>query len=228
MDRTRTYGAMALALGLCVLAGCGGNTVVKTVTQSQASRSQAGVTGAPTGTVPPAPYGLKECRLLRTEKKCLFTHEVTIHVQRHEALRLKTLTAKLVGVRTAALGKGEDLIVTLNVKNDTTSPKQFGRAGAAPTMVVAGNQFREEALNSEREDPNSFISQNEPIQPHASKTADVIFVVPRSVAKEVMQQLDGAVFIGNFGSSFTKNFPQTGLGLISVATKAPPGAAPGA
>jgi hypothetical protein len=216
--------AVGLAVGLCVLAGCGGTkTIVKTVTQPPAgtSATSSGKSATSPGV---GPLGVKFCQLLRTAPVCEYHAELVHHAQRAGALRLKTLTAKLVGVRAARATKGEYLIITLNITNNSTSPKTFGHAGADPTTLVAGGQYRKEALNAERNDPNSFITKNEPIQPGASKTADVIFDVPPSVATNVMNQADGGLFTGNFGADFSKGLPPSGLGLLSLATKPEPGA----
>jgi hypothetical protein len=223
----RIGSAAWLVLGLCILAGCGSTKViVKTESGPQAATivTTSGASPPGAGSSGLGPLGERFCQLLRTEPVCEYNGELTQHAQRAEALRLKTLTAKLVGVRAARSPRGEYLIITLKIRNDTSSPKTFGHPGADPTDLVAGGEYRKEALNAETNDPNSFITKNEPIQPGASTTADVIFDVPRSVAAGVMNQTDGGLFIANFGSDFSKHLPASGLGLISVATKPEPGA----
>jgi hypothetical protein len=140
-------------------------------------------------------------------------------------LVLKTLWAKLASVRAARSARGNYLILTLNITNKTTAPKSFGHAGTQPTVFVAGGKYREEILNAERNDPNSFVRKNAAIRPGASQTGDVIFEVPTSVARNVMNEFDGGLFTGDFGSNFAISLPASGhLGLISLQTRLEPGA----
>src|SRR5262249_44366143 len=145
------------------------------------------------------------------------------HAQRNEVLRLKGLTVKLAGVRAVPAGKSDWLIVTLTVKNDSSSPKRFGHTGAAPTLLVAGGQVREESLHAEKSDPKSVIAEGGPIAPGASKTADVAYQLPPKAARDVIKQEDGGLFTGPFGTSFTHAFVQKGGGLLSLETKPQPG-----
>jgi hypothetical protein len=141
------------------------------------------------------------------------------YTPRQETLHLKTLTAKLVGVRAAPVtASREYLIVTLNIKNDSTSAHTFAASGTKQTFLVAGGKEHDEAVNPEKNDPNSFVTKNEPIQPGASKTADVIFAVPPSVAAKVMAQTDGGLFIGNLGDDLSKHL-RSRVGLIALATQ---------
>jgi hypothetical protein len=141
------------------------------------------------------------------------------YTPRQETLQLKTLTAKLVGVRAAPVTASRSyLIVTLNIKNDSTSPHTFAASANTQTFLVAGGKEHNEAVNAEKNDPNSFATKNEPIQPGASKTADLIFPVPPSVAANVMAQKQGGLFIGNLGDDLSTHL-RSRVGLISLATQ---------
>ena len=208
----RTYTAVGLLLGLCLVGGCGGTTV-KTVTQPPA---RANAATQPPPVLPPAQ---KICKLLQPARVCKFLGRPVNYTPRQETLQLKTLTAKLVGVRAAPVtASREYLIATLNIKNDSTSPHTFGSSGTTQTFLVAGGKEHNEAVNAEKNDPNSFVTKNEPIQPGASKTADVIFAVPPSVATKVIAQKDGGLFIGNLGDDLSKHL-RSRVGLIALMTQ---------
>jgi hypothetical protein len=135
------------------------------------------------------------------------------YTPRQETLHIKTLSAKLLGVRT----DGKYLIVKLNIKNNLTRPATFAHGPTTQTFLVAGGAELQEAFNAERNDPNSFVTNNEPIQPGGSKTADVIFAVSPQVASRVMSEQDGGLFIGNFGDDLSTHL-RSGVGLIALKT----------
>jgi hypothetical protein len=215
----RTNSAVGLLLGLCVVVGCGSTKVIiKTVTEPNGPTQ----TGAGSSA-----NAITHCRLVQTAPLCHYARQTVRHAQRQETLNLKTLSAKLIGVRAAhslshgsnhtSTARGEYLIITLNITNNLTSRETFARAGAIQTILVAGAHYHGEAFNAEKTDPNSFITRNGPIEPRASEAADIIFDVPRVAATTVMNETDGGLFIGNFGDDLSRGLPP-GAGLLALKT----------
>ncbi len=143
------------------------------------------------------------------------------------SLHLKTLTARVVGVRAAptvsngpsftSTANGEYLIITLSISNTTTAPATFDGGGESnQTVLLADERSYTEAFNAENgDDGDSFITKNEAIQSGESKTGDVIFDLPPKIIQKVLSGAKGGIFIGNFGDDLSSELP-TGAGVISL------------
>lgn len=143
-----------------------------------------------------------------------------------QPLRLKTLTAQIVGVRTAgsvssgdgavsATATGVFLIVTLRVVNRTDAPQTFDGIGAAQVALGLNGATYTESFQAENQaDQQSFISQSTPIQPGESQTGAVVFDVPPARAR-TLRAPDDVLLVCDFGQSFSSSVPP-GAGMISL------------
>ncbi len=224
----RGYG-IALLVGVAVVfTGCG---TTKTVTEKTpppaASVTTPSTTTTTTAAAGPTPCATANIAHGTTTGSCTLKAGVVVHyAPRSMPLHLKTLIARVVGVRGASTvsngsnitstANGQYLIVTLSITNIMSSPASFDGVGGNQTMLEADEKTYTEAFKAENEaDPNSFVTNNESIQPGESKTGDVIFDLPPSIIKKVLGGEKGGVFIGNFGDDLSSELP-SGVGVISL------------
>jgi len=201
--------ALGLLFGLCALAGCGGTTT--TVTQSSVPAQPSGAKQK--SATFPKPK-VKFCTLLETQPVCEFAGVLLQYAPRDGTLQIKGLTANLVDVRATS----KYLVVTLKITNTSTSPEKFAQPGALKTVLAAGGEVYKEAADAEKNEPDSFVSKSQPIQPGASQTATVSFAVPHQVATNVINQTEGGLFIGSFGVTLANGVIKN-TGLLALKTQ---------
>jgi hypothetical protein len=196
-----TIGVLVVALGVGSHAHrVGGHS------QGGAGSATTGVIGATTSHTPAAPRGLPECsaagidaQQLREGTCVVGGASIVVVVNKTSTLRLKSLTARYVGLRRAA----ELVTFTITVKNKLATP-QLWRSPTQADLFIPGTGSGPNFLESfaaENRDPNSCVwkvgtAGNGGLQTGASVTCDVIFEIPASADPTAPGSTLG---IANFG-----------------------------
>jgi hypothetical protein len=144
------------------------------------------------------------------------------------AVHLKTLTARVIGVSTAetlsgstgsATAIGRFVVVSLAIANQADSPESFDRIGAEQTRFVGNGKSYSEDFNAENGgDPRSCVRAAmtaTSIQPGESATCDVVFDLPASAIERARTDRFSLI-VANFGDNIgpsTLSLPAT-LGVI--------------
>lgn len=204
-----------------VLAICG----KKEVPKSTGGASQSTTATTPTKTTEAsAPPNCREAAVA-TASTCELEGTTVLVAHGHGELRLGTLAARIEGIRTTpsfssgagtATAHGIFLVVSLRVENLASTPKKFDGVGEKQVALSASKHYYGESFEAENEiDRESFITNEEPIEPGESRVGDVVFDVPPSVVAEVETLPESGLFIGNFGDNEINETP-SGTGLITT------------
>jgi Domain of unknown function (DUF4352) len=142
--------------------------------------------------------------------KCIAGNGSTfIFANRGSSVRLKTMRVKVVNVDTpqsvssgsgfTANAHGTFVIVTIAVTNTTSSPQAFdeGSSTSQAELVIGKNTYSVSFDAENTNDPNSFVTNSNDIQPGETRTGTVDFDVPSSSAKRVYDH--GALIVTDFG-----------------------------
>lgn len=198
------------------------------VVPSSTNTNGTDTNGTGTGTTSSTPSGPPACSTvdLQTAKTCDLSGTSIRIVHGSALLRLKTLKVHVASVHTtsnvsagsgfSSTAKGIYLIVTLTVTNTSNSPQTFDDVSANQTSLNLNGTSYGEAFDAENtNDPNSFITNNNGIQPGESQTGDVIFDIPPRKAAEAMSGDRSGLFVGNFGDDLSQSLP-SGIGFITL------------
>lgn len=144
--------------------------------------------------------------------KCTGTNGVTlILANRGSTAHLKTLSAKVVNVDTTdsisngsgftANAHGKFVVVTIAVTNTTHSPQTFdeGSTTSQGQLQIGNNTYSVSFDAENTNDPNSFVTNNNDIQPGETRVGTIDFDVPPSAAAQVYKH--GALLLVDFGES---------------------------
>jgi hypothetical protein len=192
---------LGLAATLVVVAGCGGATVTVTVPGTTTS-SRATITTAEAATTTTAAASPNSCDALGInaeqlqEGKCHYGRYLITVVNRADTLRLRELTVKFLGVKTAhyltsdmgtTRAKGIYEIFTVRVLNKLHSPVSFDSSQDQTALVIGKNEYSENFDAENGNDQNSFMWKSNDIQPGESQTGDLVFDVPNRAAALIAQ-----------------------------------------
>jgi hypothetical protein len=215
-------------LGAVVVAGCGGKS---------GSSTKTGTTTGAVATTPAtsatSTTSLSDCNAMginptgMREGKCTHAGITWTIVDENHTLTLKTLSAKLVDVRTAkslasttaaTTANGDFVVATVTITNKLSSPQTFDPAGTQQAGLVLDGAVFKEALSAEGEaDANSCLKlHGAPIQPGANETCDVIFDVPTSAAADLGKHGSGDLYLVNFGSDLASSVYPQAIGQIRL------------
>jgi hypothetical protein len=214
-------------LAVICLAACGSSkttTVVQTVTAPATTTGNAATdtatTPEPTTATTEAPAldpATATCAQLhmtrRTGAKEGTCHDPDgtkfITVNKAHTVKLKTLTARLNGIRVvdsvstdggyiSKTASGKFVILSVTVANRTSSPQVFQGVGDdTAKLAIDSGVYTQDFDASNQADQASFVSQDDPIQPGGSKTGDLIFDLPsRRVAKVYTQGVLSVINLG--------------------------------
>ena len=202
-----------------VLAICGKKEVPKST--GGESQSTAAATPTPTAEAS-APPNCREAAVA-TASTCELEGTIVLVAHGHNELKLRTLAARIEGIRTASsfssgvgttTAHGIFLVISLHLTNMASAPQVFDGIDAKQVALSVSKHYYGESFAAENEsDKQSFITNEEPIQPGESKTGDLVFDVPPSVVNEVRTLPESGLFIGNFGDNEIEGTP-SGTGLI--------------
>lgn len=210
-----------------VAAGCGGNS--KPAAKTKTTSTPAPVTTTPTTST----TSLPDCNAMginptgMREGTCLHAGITWTIVNEDHALTLKTLTAKLVDVRTtkslssttaASTANGDYVVATVTITNKLSAPQTFDPAGTQQAGLILDGAVFKEATDAENEaDANSCLKiHSTPIGTGASVTCDVIFDVPKSAAADLGKHGSGDLYIVNFGSDLASSVYPQAIGQIRL------------
>jgi hypothetical protein len=212
-------------LGAVVAAGCGG----KSKSTTKASTTPTSVATAPTTST----TSLPDCNAMginptgMREGTCLHAGITWTIVNEDHTLSLKTLSAKLVDVRSAkslssttasSTANGDFVVATVTITNKLPAPQTFDPKGTQQAGLILDGAVFKEATDAENEaDANSCLKvHSTPIAPSSSVTCDVIFDVPPSAAADLGKHGSGDLYVVNFGSDLAGSpYPQA-IGQIRL------------
>jgi hypothetical protein len=148
-------------------------------------------------------------------------------VDEFHTLNLKTLSAKLIDVRTtkslasttaASTANGDFLVATVTLTNKLAAPQTFDSAATQQAGLILDGAVFKEATDAENEaDATSCLKlHSSPIQPGASLTCDVIFDVPTSAAADLGKHGSGDLYLVNFGSDLAGSVYPQAIGQIRL------------
>jgi hypothetical protein len=216
-------------LAAVLAAGCGGKSGGKS-----GSTTNASTTPAATGTAPAtSTTSLPDCNAMginptgMREGTCLHGGITWTIVNQGHTLVLKTLTAKLVDVRStkslssataASTANGDYVVATVTITNKLQTAQTFDPAGTQQAGLILDGAVFKEATDAENEaDANSCLKiHSTPIGASASVTCDVIFDVPRSAAADLGKHGSGDLYIVNFGSDLASSVYPQAIGQIRL------------
>lgn len=224
--RTRTrvtrLTKVALTMGLALLAGGCGSTVIRTVTAPAPPASSTPTVATTPQPAVASPSQIAPCAQAVTtpqDRKCTLNGTfVWLAHGTGQMLRLKTLDAQLLSIRSAssvsngpgftATANGTYLIFTLRITNVMSSPQAFGGIGSTQTVLSLGGSAYSDAFSAENgNDGQSFLTQDTPIQPGESQTGDLIYDVPSAKAQTAISGRSGGLVIANFGGDLSQTIP---------------------
>ena len=209
----RLSGALLAIIALPLLLGsCGGSTktVVQTVTAGTATTSTSATTRATTTTN----TGPPDCSSIDSRTfvgKCTSNGATFTFANPGSTVALKTLKVKVVNVATAdsvsngsgftANAHGTFVIVSIAVTNTTQSPQTFdeGSSTSQAALRIGNNTYSVSFDAENTNDPNSFVTNDAPIQPGETRTGTIDFDVPSSAAARVNQH--GGLVVVDFGET---------------------------
>lgn len=159
----------------------------------------------------------------RKEGTCTYGSTRLVVVNRHSVLKLTSLEARLLGIRTGKTIKGPKgsktaagrfLIFDLAVTNRTDAPAAVGEG---QFMLFLGGLHSEAVEAEEDYEPRSFLARGRTIPPDGTETGTVIFSVSEKGATTLSTQgnLD-AVNLGTSVSPYTPEalFSESEYGVI--------------
>jgi hypothetical protein len=214
--------ALALPVALVVLAGCGGATKTVTVTTTSAGTpTQATTSSAVTTTAAatgPASCAQLDVKTVTTGAKCNANGIPITIARQSDTLNLSTLSAHLSSVATATnlsngysskTATGSFVIFKLAITNKTGSPQTFAPVGTQQTALVGHNATYSEDFDAENgPDSHSCISNDDPIQPGATKNCDVVYDIPTPAVNRGRTHGFG-LLVSNFGDDLSPNATST-------------------
>lgn len=198
--------------------------------KSPVSHSASGGSQSTTSTTPSTTTeasGEPNCReaAVQTALTCELEGTTVLVAHGHGEIRLSTLAARIEGIRTTSsfssgvgttTAHGVFLVISLHVTNMASTPQVFDGVGEKQVALSVSKHYYSESFEAENEsDKQSFITNEEPIQPGESKTGDLVFDVPSYVVNEVRTLPESGLFIGNFGDNEIEGTP-SGTGLITT------------
>lgn len=198
--------------------------------KKEVSKSTGGESGSTASSPPPTTTeasGPPNCReaTVATASTCELEGTTVLVAHGHGEVRLSTLAARIEGIRTTSsfssgvgttTAHGVFLVISLHVANMASTPQVFDGVGEKQVALSVSKHYYSESFEAENEsDRQSFITNEEPIQPGESKTGDLVFDVPSSVVNEVQALPESGLFIGNFGDNEIEGTP-SGTGLITT------------
>jgi hypothetical protein len=100
-----------------------------------------------------------------------------------------------------ANARGTFVVVTIAVTNATTSPQTFdeGSSTSQGSLEIGKNSYSVSFDAENTNDPNSFVTNDNAIQPGETRTGTIDFDVPSSAARQAYEH--GALFVVDFGES---------------------------
>lgn len=233
--RIPRWGLQALALLVALGVGIAIGAQLSNDDDGKSSRAATGSAGAAQGSSQAADVDTStagadepgECEELGINYKELNEGECTedgstlVVVNRDSTLRLPELSVRLLDIETTDSVGGEFAtdtangtfaIFTLEVKNKLHSPVTFDEGQEQVSLTVNENEYTQDFEASNGPLESSFLWIGEPIQPEATQVGDVIFDVPKAIARKI--ETEGNLDILNFSDTETYGQPEKPLGII--------------
>ena len=203
--------ALVLA-GALIAAGCGSKA-------KTASHSAATTPSTPTTTTTASSNDCETLGINPTgmrEGTCTHAGVAYVIVNENHTLKLHTLSAKLMGIRSASsLGgttaQGRFIIASITIANGLELPQSWDRGGTQQAGLILDRTVYKEDLSAEKtSDSASCLSRSVPVGSGKTETCDVIFEVPAASAADLGRHGSGDLYIVDFGSDLsTSTAPQT-------------------
>jgi len=201
---------MMALLALLALAGgfgaCGGGSGEKAAT-----RASATTTGdrAPSKGPSCAAKGIDRTHL--KEGTCTAGGVRMVVANHTSELRLRTLAVAIKNIAAAtkrgnATATGTYVVLTLSVRNLTGQSQRFAGETRQIALTIGEAHFGESLEAESSSDPRSFAAEGRTVEPHATRTGEVVFDVPTARAKELPKS--GRLFVANWNESFAEGSPK--------------------
>lgn len=208
-----------------VAAGCGGKSTHATNTGA-AGTAAATSSAISTTTTPADCYALGIDPAGMREGTCSHAGITWMIVDQSHTLKLKTLWARLAGVRTAKTltsttarmtAGGSFVIASVRITNKLPATQTFDQASTQQAgLILAGGVFKEAVETERHADASSCVKLASSIPPGHSRTCDVVFDVPARAASDLGKHGSGDLYLVNFGSDLAGSvLPQT-IGQIRL------------
>ena len=207
------------------VAGCGGGSAHKDKTTASGPPATSGATTATTA-------GSTDCDALginptgMREGTCTHAGITWVIVDEDHTLKLKTIWARLVDVRTAkslssataaTTANGDFVIASVTITNKLQLPQMFDGAGTQQAGLILDGAVLKEAVTAESQaDPSSCQKLATSIAPGQSETCDVIFDVPTHAAADVGKHGSGDLYVVNFGADLAGGVLPQKIGQIRL------------
>lgn len=217
-----------VTIGL-LAAGCGGKSNHTTKTTATTTATTPATTSPTTSTTSTASTDCNTLGINPTgmrEGTCTHGGITWVIVDQNHTLNLKTLSAKLAGVRTAktlasaagtTTASGDFVIASVTIKNKLPARQTFDQANTQQAGLILNGAVFKEAVGAESHaDANSCLQVHAAIQPGNSETCDVIFDVPTTAADVLGKHGSGDLFVVNFGSDLAASVPPQTIGQIRL------------
>lgn len=159
------------------------------------------------------------------EGTCTHGGVTYVIVDENHALRLRTLTARLAGLRKAssliggqpASAQGTFVIALLTITNRLELPQMFDKSGTQQTEInLGGTPFPEDVTVEKSSGPNSCLSSKGSIGPGKSETCQVVFDVPKRAAAQLGKHGSGDLYMVDFGSDLGGSITPQAVGQIRL------------
>jgi hypothetical protein len=201
----------SVAFAALAVVACGGSTKTVVETVTAATTSVPTTASVPTTTTS-ANAGPPDCTTVNPHAfvgKCTNNGVTLDLVNRGSTAHLKTMNARVVNVNTTqsvsngpgftANATGTFVIVTIAVTNTTSSPQTFdeGTSTSQGELEIVKNTYSVSFDAENGDDPRSFLTNNNAIQPGETRTGTIDFDVPTNAAQQVYRH--GALVVANFG-----------------------------
>lgn len=209
------------------LAGCGGGSTHKDKTTAPGASA---ATGPLASTTPGA--GSTDCNARginptgMREGTCTHAGVTWVIVDEDHTLKLKTLWARLMGVRTAksltsttaaATANGAFVVASVTITNKLHLPQMFDAASAQQAgLILDGTVFKEAVAAESQADPSSCLKLASSIAPDQSETCDLIFDVPAHAAADLGRHGSGDLYLVNFGADLGGSVLPQRIGQIRL------------
>jgi hypothetical protein len=220
---------LVLLAGALLAAGCGSKA--KTVSQTTATTASTPTASTPTSSTTTTPAAATDCNTLginptgMREGTCTHAGTTYVIVDENHTLKLRTLSVKLVKIRTpstltgskSATAQGRFIVASLTIDNRLELPQIFDAAGTQQAgLILDGTVYKEDAAAENGSDSASCLSQSMRIPAGQSETCDVIFDVPASSAADLGKHGSGDLYIVDFGSDLAGGTPPQTVGQIRL------------
>jgi hypothetical protein len=218
----RRCGPVVVAIVALFTAACGSKSNTASQTASASTPPTTPATASSSGT---------DCNTLginptqMREGTCTHAGITYVIVDGDHSLKLRTLTAKLSGVRTAtsltgsepATSQGRFVIVSITITNRTQLAQTFDKSGTQQAgLILDGTVYKEDAGVETHSDPKSCLSAAVSLASGQTQSCQVDFDVPTASAGDLGKHGRADLYLVDFGSDLSGSIAPQTVGQIRL------------